>query len=304
MKYLTRLILWFFGTSFLFGQEVTLVVLGTAQDAGSPQIACEKECCKRLWETGQKERVVSLGLIDSNSEEHFLFEATPDITQQLQHLKSAGGNSSNLGGIFLTHAHMGHYSGLMYLGKEALGGQNIRVYALPKMTHFLQNNGPWNQLVSEKNIAIQPLKAATHFPLTSKIAIKPFIVPHRDEYSETVGYQLIGPHKKVLFIPDIDKWEKWETPLEQIISEVDYAFIDATFYDGSELPNRDMRQIPHPFVVESMKRLEQLPLIEKKKVYFIHFNHTNPLLKENSKATKEVIGKGFNIARTNLKLAL
>lgn len=304
MRSFTPLIFWVLGTSFFFGQEVTLVVLGTAQDAGSPQIACEKECCKDLWKTGKKERVVSLGLIDSNSKDYFLFEATPDITQQLHHLKTLGGDASQLGGVFLTHAHMGHYSGLMYLGKEALGGQNIPVYALPKMTHFLENNGPWSQLITEKNIAIQPLEATTPLPLTARIAVIPLIVPHRDEYSETVGYQLIGPTKKALFIPDIDKWEKWEIPLEKILSDVDFAFLDATFYDGEELPNRDMRQIPHPFVVESMKRLEHLPLQEKKKVYFIHFNHTNPLLKENSEATNEVIKKGFSIARTNLKFAL
>ena len=102
---------------------------------------------------------------------------------------------------------------------------------------------------------------------------------------QTVGYTIIGPNEQ-LFIPDIDKWERWETSIEELIKKVDYAFLDATFYDGSELPSRDMNAIPHPFVVESMDRFSVLSPEDKKKVYFIHFNHTNPLVNENSTAVK------------------
>ena len=288
----------------LLAQEVKLIVLGIAQDAGSPQIACKKDCCQPLWESGESEGVVSLGLIDAKNQQHYLFEATPNITQQLQDLNSFAGNTSSFGGIFLTHAHMGHYSGLMFLGKEALGGQSIRVYALPKMRYYLSNNGPWEQLISEKNIALQPLARLKEKKLSPEIAVTPIQVPHRDEYSETVGYLIKGPDKTALFIPDIDKWERWETPIESLIKEVDYALLDATFFDGNELPNRDMAKIPHPFVSESLARFDSLANSEKDKIYFIHFNHTNPLLKANSEASKEVRAKGYHIARSGLELSL
>ncbi|MEN8845811.1 MAG: MBL fold metallo-hydrolase, partial [Candidatus Arcticimaribacter sp.] len=225
-------------------QGVKLVVLGTAQDAGFPQIACKKNCCIDLWKTGETEAVVSLGLIDTKHQKHYLFEATPNITQQLQTLNSVAGNASDFGGIFLTHAHMGHYSGLLFLGKEALGGQSVPVYALPKMRQYLSNNGPWEQLISEKNIALQALTASKEETISEEIKVTPIQVPHRDEYSETVGYLIKGPNKTALFIPDIDKWERWEIPIESLIQQVDYAFLDATFFDGSELPNRDMAAIP------------------------------------------------------------
>ena len=288
----------------LMAQEVKLVVLGTAQDAGSPQIACIKDCCKSLWENGESEGVVALGLVDAKNQQHYLFEATPNITQQLQDLNSFAGNTSSFGGIFLTHAHMGHYSGLMFLGKEALGGQSIPVYALPKMRDYLSNNGPWEQLISEKNIALQPLAELKEKKLSPEIAVTPIQVPHRDEYSETVGYLIKGPSKTALFIPDIDKWEKWDTPIESLIKKIDYALLDATFFDGNELPNRDMAKIPHPFVSESLARFDSLGATEKDKVYFIHFNHTNPLLNANSEASKEVRGKGYHIARSGLELNL
>ena len=288
----------------LVAQEVKLVVLGTAQDAGAPQIACKKECCKSLWESGQSEAVVALGLIDSTNQKHYLFEATPNITQQLQDLNSIAGNTSSFGGVFLTHAHMGHYSGLLFLGKEALGGQSVPVFALPRMRQFLRNNGPWEQLISEKNIALRPLVVSKNEKISEKIEITPIQVPHRDEYSETVGYWIKGPHKTALFIPDIDKWERWDTAIESLIQKVDYALLDATFFDGNELPNRDMSQIPHPFVTESLARFDSLLANEKAKIYFIHFNHTNPLLKENSQASKEVRAKGYHIARSGLELSL
>lgn len=303
MKYLPYIICLVFAQQ-LWAQEVRLVVLGTAQDGGSPQIACKKECCKPLWISGESEAVVSLGLIDSKNQKHYLFEATPNITQQLQDLNSFAGGTSTFGGIFLTHAHMGHYSGLLFLGKEALGGASIPVYAMPNMRRFLQENGPWGQLITEQNITLQPLIDGTSEKISPQLSVTPLRVPHRDEYSETVGYIIKGPHKSALFIPDIDKWERWDTAIESLIKTVDYAFLDATFFDGNELPNRDMAKIPHPFVSESLARFDSLTTTEKAKVYFIHFNHTNPLLKEDSQASKEVRARGCHIARSGLVLSL
>ena len=78
---------------------------------------------------------------------------------------------------------------------------------------------------------------------------------------------------------------------------MDYAFIDGTFYDAAEINNRDISTIPHPFIIESMNRFKDLPVAEKKKIYFIHFNHTNPVLNKKSKQYMQVIQNGFNIAR-------
>ncbi len=287
--------------------EVSIVILGTVQDAGSPHIACKKECCSSLFDHPDAERkVVSLGLIDSKNEKTFLFEATPDITSQVKVLKNSASWEANElpDGTFLTHAHIGHYTGLMYLGKEATNAKKVPVFAMPKMTAFLTQNGPWSQLVFNQNIALNPLEDQKEHQITLQVKVIPFLVPHRDEYSETVGYQIIGPNKKALFIPDIDKWEKWETSIIAEIKKVDYAFLDATFYDTKEINNRDISEIPHPFVMESMELFKNLPASEKKKIYFIHFNHTNPLLNAESKQFKNVIDKGFNIARINQRFDL
>ena len=287
--------------------SIYLIILGTVQDAGSPHMACNKECCAALFENQDTDRkVVSLGIVDENAQQTYLFEATPDITEQLKILKNSTSKAVNdiPNGIFLTHAHIGHYTGLMYLGKEASNTQNLSVYAMPKMKTFLKQNGPWSQLVNEGNIALSSLENQKELALGPNLKVIPFTVPHRDEYSETVGYKIIGPTKKALFIPDIDKWSRWKTGIAFAIESVDYAFLDATFYDAKEINNRDISEIPHPFVIESMELLENLAASEKKKIHFIHFNHTNPLLNPDSDQTKIVLKKGFNIAKFGLRFEL
>ncbi len=280
---------------------VHLIVLGTLQDAGSPHIACTKTCCSNLFEQPSLNRkVVSLGIVNNLHQKTYLFEATPDLPIQMKWLKEATQFEDNEtpDGIFLTHAHIGHYTGLMYLGKEAMGAKNIPVYAMPRMKIFLENNGPWDQLVTQQNIQILELSNQKMLELSTNLKVTPFTVPHRDEYSETVGYLIQGPSKKALFIPDIDKWERWEKWIEKEIAKVDYAFVDATFYDAQEVNNRDISQIPHPFIIESMQRFAGLSKKEKAKIYFIHFNHTNPALNVESEQYELIHKNGFNIAQT------
>jgi pyrroloquinoline quinone biosynthesis protein B len=280
--------------------QTSLIVLGNVQDAGSPHIACKKECCRELFEIPDDSRkVVSLGIVDPENNRKYLFDATPDMPEQLKILKNYLPKSTNeiVDGIFLTHAHIGHYTGLMYLGTEAMGASNVNVYAMPVMDSYLRNNGPWSQLVGNQNISLQTLKNKEEIFLTSNLSVIPFLVPHRDEYSETVGYKIVGPNKTALFIPDIDKWYKWETNIVDEIKQVDYAFLDAGFFSEQEIDNRDISEIPHPTVQESMELFGDLSLREKNKVWFIHMNHTNPMLNPESEQSKLVLSKGYNIAR-------
>ncbi|MEL6672213.1 MAG: MBL fold metallo-hydrolase [Bacteroidota bacterium] len=280
-------------------EDPYVVVLGIAQDAGFPQAGCEKDCCKPHWgrEEGYKSPV-SLGLVDPSSGRKWLIEATPDMKHQLKILASKTDYPFNHqpDGVFLTHAHIGHYTGLIHFGHEVMGTKGLPVYAMPRMDTFLRENGPWSQLVDFENIAIQRIKADSTIQLAPNLRITPFLVPHRDEYSETVGFRIEGPKKSLLFIPDIDKWDRWERDIVEEIRKVNLAFLDATFYENGEIPNRDMSEIPHPFVTESMETFSVLSSAERARVHFLHFNHTNPLCQYNSHAHTEVRGNGYNIA--------
>jgi len=247
---------------------------------------------------------VALGVLDAQNGQKFLFEATPDLPSQLFALNEALATPGTLPtGIFLTHGHMGHYTGLLYLGREAAGASAVPVYAMPRMANFLTTNAPWSQLVALRNIELRPLAAGQEIRLNPALQVRPFLVPHRDEFTETVGFEIKGQHKKAVFIPDIDKWSKWPTNLPEVVENADYVLIDATFYRNGEIA-RDMAEVPHPFVVETIKLLQTLPAAQRAKVYFIHFNHTNPLLNPDSPEQREVQRLGFHVATEGLQLPL
>jgi len=287
------------------GDRPTLVVLGTAQDAGAPQAGCRRPCCEARHGNPARQRyATSVALIDEDA--RWIFDATPDFPRQLALLDAVHPTerSPGLAGIFLTHAHIGHYTGLMHLGREVMGARSVPVHAMPRMAAFLAENGPWRQLVDLDNIVIRRLQADKTVILNPGLEVTPVVVPHRDEFSETVGFLIRGPRATALYLPDIDKWSRWEKRIEDVLATVDHALVDATFFDGNELPGRDMAEIPHPFIVETMTRLETLPVAEKRKLIFIHMNHTNPALEPDSEASASIEAAGFRIARRGMRIDL
>jgi len=273
-----------------------LFVLGTLQDGGSPHMGCEKLCCavEKL-----NDYVSSIGVVGARKS--YIFDATPDVVSQINYLSEVSGH--NEVAIFLTHAHMGHYTGLMHLGREAYNASETIVYAMPKMSSFLSQNGPWSQLVSLKNIVLLPIQNNQPVYLDQNLKVTPLKVPHRDEYSETVGYLIDGKHKTALYIPDIDKWSKWTMAIEQLIEQVDYAFLDGTFFSDGEVP-RPMAEVPHPFVSETALLLGSLSLKDRQKVYFIHLNHSNPARKDEFQGRVDLEKQGFHFAEFGLSFDL
>jgi len=295
-----------FTSNLLTAQDDPFIfVLGVAQDAGYPQAGCYQPHCLPGWENAElRQGATSLAVVDPVANSKYLFEATPHLPEQLYNLERIASDTSySLEGIFLTHAHIGHYTGLMFFGFESMNADNLPVYAMPRMIEYLSTNGPWSQLITMNNIVLRELRDQQPVTL-SNVTVTPILVPHRDEFSETVGYQIGGPNKTALFIPDINKWEIWDRSIIEEIRAVDYALVDATFFDGNEIPGRNIADFPHPFVIESMELFEELAAEDKAKVWFIHLNHSNPLLNRESEAYQRVTARGFNVAREGDRLPL
>lgn len=284
-----------------------VLVLGVAQDGGAPQAGYPDE---PGWSDASKRRLVaSLGLIDPVSGQRWLFDATPDFPEQLQRLDEAQKPKSRPGldGIFLTHAHIGHYTGLMFLGHEVIGARETPVWAMPRFRQFLEDNGPWRQLVKYRNIALQPLTAGAPVRLNERLKVTALSVPHRQEYSEVVGFRIEGPSHAVLFIPDIDSWTQWDaegTRIEDEIAKVDVAYLDGTFYANGEIPGRDMSGFPHPFISASLARFASLPPEQRAKLRFIHLNHTNPALWPGTEARRAIEAAGARVAEEGERVGL
>ena len=190
----------------------------------------------------------------------------------------------------------------MHLGREVIGAKSVPVYAMPKMNKYLKQNAPWSQLVSLKNILIKKLNDEKTVKLNKRISLTPFLVPHRDEFSETVGFKIEGPNKSIIFIPDIDKWDKFDKDILKIVSTNDVALLDGSFYQNGEIPGRDISEIPHPFIIETIDLMKSISDLSD--IFFIHMNHTNPALIQDSNAKKNILDSGFKIAEFGQMISL
>ncbi len=251
-----------------------------------PHPGCTKSPCADVY-AGRRpaEKVSCLGLINRDLGLAYMIDTTPDFPAQLRAL--TGGAPPD--GIFLTHAHIGHYTGLMYLGKEAMATKGVPVYGTERMNAFLKDNGPWNLLVENGYVALRALEPDVAIELPGGLRITPMLVPHRDEFTDTVGFLIEGPRAKALFIPDIDKWEKWNRSLRELANEVDYLLVDGTFASMDELPGRDISQVPHPLMSETRAFLEDT----RAKLWFIHLNHSNPALVDGKDVGREGMAFGL-----------
>ena len=87
-------------------------------------------------------------------------------------------------------------------------------------------------------------------------------------------------------------WEQWRGPNRNGIVE------DQSF----EWP-KNLKGIEKVWS-KSLAEGYSSPIITEDKVYFIHMNHTNQMLDPNSDITRNVLSKGFNIARLGQKFYL
>ena len=260
------------------------VVLGIAQDGGVPHIGCTCIRCEKAA-NGRRIHVACIALTDGTRV--FFLDATPDFPTQLRMM-----GVTRPDGIFLTHAHMGHVTGLLYLGREALATRGVAIHGTDSMHAYLRANAPWRDLEVQGRVELLPNERVD----LGGLSVRSFQVPHRAEHTDTVGYIVEGPRASLLFLPDIDSWDAWDTDVRDAVSAVDFAFLDATFYSDDELPGRAPQEVPHPRVTDTMDRLAGL----EDRVRLIHLNHTNRLLTDDSPARD----RGFRLAEEGERYAL
>ena len=274
------------------------MVLGTAQDGGYPHIGCREKCCQPAWTDSSKKRLISsIAIIHKKSKKCWIIDISPNIKTQLNMIMNflEIDNIPKIEGIFLTHAHTGHYSGLLDLGKEALNTDNIPLYAMPEMCNFIESNNPFKFLIESKNIYLKTIKEGQKNQLFNDISISSFLVPHRNELSETVGYR-ISSDKNIIYLPDIDSWDEWDQDIVDVVKNNDVLFLDGTFYHKNEISHRDISVIPHPSIVESLEKFSDLDKIDRSKIFFTHLNHTNTVIQDDHPSKSSIIYDGYSVA--------
>ncbi|HSM37104.1 MAG TPA: MBL fold metallo-hydrolase [Longimicrobiales bacterium] len=289
------------------------LVLGSAQDGGMPQAGCFTPACDRARATDPPRLVASLGLVTRSAPEaspgFYLVDASPDLPRQMDMLASEepafrvrSDARRPFDGIFLTHAHMGHYLGLAHLGREALATAPTPVHCTERMADFLATNAPWSLLVDEGRLDLRPLAPGRLRRIDDALSAWCMPVPHRDEFSDTVAWFFEGPERSLLYLPDIDRWNRWERDVAEVVSTVDVALLDGSFYSADEVPGRAVEDIPHPLIPDSMARLRDVA--SRTRVVFTHLNNSNPALDPDGPEARAVRTAGFGIAREGMSLIL
>ena len=275
------------------------VVLGIAQDGGVPHPGCHQTLCVEARRDPARRRLVaSLGVVDPLAGKRFLIDATPDFGEQMERL---GGLPD---GILLTHAHVGHYLGLAQLGREVLGARRVPIYCTASMAKFLRENRPWSRLVALENVEIREVAFDREFALSDRLHATAIRVPHRDEDSDTVAFLIRGPERRVLWLPDIDKWEKWDRSLADLLGDPSLtAFVDGTFFSADEIPGRSIAEIPHPLVPETAELIARGQASPAGRLFFVHLNHTNRLLWDRN-ALDPLAKAGLGVAAEGQRLPL
>lgn len=298
--------------SLSLAQEARLRVIGIAQDGGVPHAACACERCEAARaDESRAHHVSSLALIvEGDPTQVFLVDATPDIRAQLDSLRDVRDDPTDrvdrapVDGVLLTHAHIGHYTGLAFFGFEAVHTQDLPVWATPRMSDFLRGNGPWRQLVDIDNISITEITPGVEF-LVGGARVEAINVPHRDELSDTVAF-IFRAERSIMYVPDTEPWRTWEVGLLDVLDRegIDVLLVDGTFYSADELPGRPPSTIGHPLITDTMDLLQ--PLVDEAgiEVMFIHLNHSNPALDPDSDARRHILSRGYAVAAEGLELDL
>jgi pyrroloquinoline quinone biosynthesis protein B len=280
-------------------------VLGSAQDAGVPHVACHCATCMDARRNPQHaRRGPAIGIYDEVGGGTWMIDASPDFDVQLEMLWESvrevrPRNRFPLDGLFLTHAHFGHYWGLGFLGKEACSPKGLPVYCTPDMQKFLAQNRPFADLIARENILIYPVEHGVDVPVHPELTITPYKVEHRRDFTDTVAYILKGSRQTILYVPDMDD----VTPdIAELIGRMDVALIDGCFYSGAELPGRDIREVPHPLIPDTMDLLQDQ--VRSTEIVFTHFNHSNHAIHPESEEGKKVVARGFGLAADGDEFAL
>ena len=273
-------------------QNIRAMILGIAQDGGVPHPGCYCDTCQFYWDNQIVLSPSSLAIIDEK--QLHLFDVTRNLDRQLRKV-----GNKNVTDIWLTHGHIGHIDGIGLFGKEVMNLKNVRLHASELMIKLIENTPKWNKLIEDKILIPIQFNSNESMQISENLKITPIRVPHRDELTDTHAFMINGPEKSLLYLPDHDTWEETLDMVQQdsVIEWFDFlgieiVLMDGTFWSKNELSRQD--DVPHPPVLESLERLGNVKGKELE-VFFIHFNHTNPLLIPKSNEIKKLLDSGCKI---------
>jgi len=303
-----------------------LRVLGSAAGGGFPQWNCNCPMCRGYREGTIKasKRTQSSIAVSDDGEDWVLFNASPDILQQIQQcdaLQPARAlRDTGIRSVVLMDAQIDHTTGLLMLREHQ---QPLSLWCTAAVREDLSQGNPlfkvldhycgidWHELAlnSETHTIAGASKVQFNpLPLTSNA---PPYSPHRDQPipGDTIGMLMTDTqsNKRLFYAPGLGAMEDhvWNA-----MQQADVVLIDGTMWTDDEMIRvgasqktaLSMGHLPQSGSDGMMEWLDKLPDTTRK--VLIHINNTNPILDEQSEQRLRLTEHGIEVSFDGMEIEL
>lgn len=288
-----------------------VIVLGSAQDGGFPQWDCNCVNCQLSRSGELRFRLRSSLALEDDLGNIIILDASPDLKHQVDVIGSSrqrigricSDRVSPIDAILITHAHWGHVMGLLEFSAGA--SFEVPVYCSPSVSSIIYASPVFRSLIDGDFIRIMefkdniPLEIVNYRGQKTYFKLEAFKVPHREDFTDTYGFKIFHKSSSITYIPDIKVLDE---EIIRKIDDTDFLFFEGTFYWDDELwrvskIKRTSKELGHIPIVESLLILRELEIDMK---YYIHLNHTNPVLRSGSDERRSVEDAGIKIVDDGL----
>jgi len=307
-----------------------IVVLGSAAGGGFPQWNCNTNLCRsaRYGEPSTKARTQSSIAVSANGKDFVLFNASPDLRQQINDNQSlhpsAALRDSPIRAVMLTNGDVDHVAGLLTMRER----HPFALYASDRVQKVLSDNSIFQVMhhdcVPRRTFTLgEPLDVCGADENSLGLVVTPFAVPGKvalyleDESSgENFGTQegdTIGLHisetatgKSFYYIPGC---AEVDAPLRERLQGAELVMFDGTLFENDEMVTAGVGEktgarMGHTNMNGEDGSLNAFKDLNVKHKLYIHINNTNPVLDENSQERKIVEDQGWKITHDGMEIKL
>jgi len=309
-----------------------LKIIGSAAGGGFPQWNCNYRLSSaaRTGSSGLRPRTQSSLAVSSDGVGWILFNASPDIRQQiaqtpeLQPPPDGPVRCTPIRAVVLTNADVDHIAGLLSLRER----QPFALYATKEALATLEANSIFNvldpEIVPRRTL---PLAGETeicdaqgreagvtveNFPVPGKVALyledksRPEANFGSDR-GDTIGVRISGATgKSVFYIPGC---ARIDALLRARVEGADCLLFDGTVYTDDEMiaagvGEKTGARMGHLAMTGDAGSIAGVANANIARRVFVHINNTNPVLDENSAEHAEVRAAGWEVAHDGMELEL
>ena len=307
-------------------------IVGSAAGGGFPQWNCNYRLIRsaRAGPNRVRPRTQSSLAASSNGEAWVLFNASPDIRQQiaetpeLQPRAEASLRSTPIRAVVLTNADVDHIAGLLSMRER----QPFAVYATERVLAALAANPIFNVLdpaiVPRRELPEGEFEICDADGKGSGVVIEAFPVPGKvalfledatrpdadygSEKGDTIAIRLVvrPGSGSVFYIPGC---ARIDGDLKRRLREAACLIFDGTVYTDDEMITAGVGQktgtrMGHLAMSGNEGSITALAEVPIGRRIFVHINNTNPVLDETSPEYATVRAAGWEVAHDGMEIRL